>query len=170
MPNMDAGQGTGEPQDAKQPQQDAATGQDAGNGGEPHGEPSTDWKAEARKWEARAKQNSQAAAELERLKTENMSEAEKTARRLQKLEAENAAFKAEQQHREWASQVSKDTGVPAALLTATSLESMQDQAKALKTWADSRTPAGGRIRLGSEPKPPAPSSLAQTAAMIFGTK
>ncbi|MFR0565282.1 hypothetical protein [Bifidobacterium porcinum] len=36
--------------------------------GQPHSDPQTDWKAEARKWEARAKQNSQAATELEQLK------------------------------------------------------------------------------------------------------
>lgn len=36
-----------------------------------------DWKAEARKWETRAKQNNRAVAELEKLKQQSMTEAEK---------------------------------------------------------------------------------------------
>ena len=34
----------------------------------------TDWKAEARKWESRAKENSAAAAELQKLKESQMTE------------------------------------------------------------------------------------------------
>lgn len=37
----------------------------------------TDWKAEARKWEKRAKENTKAAEELEKVKADAMSEAEK---------------------------------------------------------------------------------------------
>jgi hypothetical protein len=40
-------------------------------------EDSTDWKAEARKWEQRAKENRAAAAELEKQRKASMSEAEK---------------------------------------------------------------------------------------------
>ena len=39
--------------------------------------PETDWKAEARKWEQRAKDNSNAAKELEKVKAANMSDTEK---------------------------------------------------------------------------------------------
>lgn len=99
--------------------------------GQPHGDPQTDWKAEARKWEARAKQNSQAAAELEQLKNENMSESEKTAKRIKQLETENAAYKTAAQRREWVAQVSKETGVPANLLRGDSLEAIQEHAAAL---------------------------------------
>jgi hypothetical protein len=40
-------------------------------------EPETDWKAEARKWETRAKENSKAVTELDKLKAKTMSETEK---------------------------------------------------------------------------------------------
>jgi hypothetical protein len=40
-------------------------------------EDSTDWKAEARKWEQRAKENKQAAAELEKQRQASMTEAER---------------------------------------------------------------------------------------------
>lgn len=39
--------------------------------------PETDWKAEARKWEKRAKDNSKAAEELEKVKADAMSDSEK---------------------------------------------------------------------------------------------
>ncbi|PWG60853.1 hypothetical protein [Bifidobacterium catulorum] len=76
----------------------------------PHGEQQpTDWEAKyretlahSRKWEQRAKDNSAAAAELEKLKESSLSEAERTAKRLKALESENAAMKAERQHAEWA--------------------------------------------------------------------
>jgi len=53
----------------------------------------TDWKAEARKWEQRAKENSAAAKRLAEIEEANKTEAEKTAERLAK--AEQAAAEAE---------------------------------------------------------------------------
>ena len=53
----------------------------------------TDWKAEARKWEQRAKENSAAAKRLAEIEEAQKSEAEKTAERLAK--AERAAAEAE---------------------------------------------------------------------------
>lgn len=76
----------------------------------------TDWKAEARKWEARAKKSAEAEAELERLKAAQMTEAEKAAAHLAAVEAELTQLKAEQQRRMDAAEVAKATGVPASLL------------------------------------------------------
>jgi hypothetical protein len=55
------------PDSAAQP--DAAT--------QPEGTDSTDWKAEARKWEQRAKENKAAAAELEKARKASMTETER---------------------------------------------------------------------------------------------
>lgn len=44
---------------------------------DPPAQDTTDWKAEARKWEARAKENGKAAKELEKTRQAGMSEAEK---------------------------------------------------------------------------------------------
>ncbi|KAA8824891.1 heavy metal transporter [Bifidobacterium reuteri] len=128
---------------------------------EPHGEAqTTDWEAKyreavshSRKWEQRAKDNSAAAAELEKLKESSLSEAEKTAKRLKELESENAAMKAERQHAEWAAQVSKDTGVPADLLHGDSLEAMGEYAKKLDQWAHPKPK--GMPNQGGKPDHPA---------------
>ncbi|KFI86216.1 hypothetical protein BREU_1385 [Bifidobacterium reuteri DSM 23975] len=128
---------------------------------EPHGEAqTTDWEAKyreavshSRKWEQRAKDNSAAAAELEKLKESSLSEAEKTAKRLKELESENAAMKAERQHAEWAAQVSKDTCVPADLLHGDSLEAMGEYAKKLDQWAHPKPK--GMPNQGGKPDHPA---------------
>lgn len=77
----------------------------------------TDWKAEARKWEQRAKENKAASDELEAIKAAQMTEAEKAAAHLKEVEAELQALKAESQKRADVEAVSKATGVPASLLS-----------------------------------------------------
>lgn len=54
----------------------------------PDGGESTDWKSEARKWEARAKENKNAAARLAELEEANKTEAQKIADRATKAEQE----------------------------------------------------------------------------------
>lgn len=56
----------------------------------PPAQPETDWKAEARKWEARAKENSAAAARLTELENAQKTEAEKTTERLTAAERKAA--------------------------------------------------------------------------------
>lgn len=85
----------------------------------PQGEPEakeTDWKAEARKWEARAKKSANAELELEALKQEQMTEQEKARARAEKAESELAAIKAEAQRMADVREVSAASGVPASLL------------------------------------------------------
>lgn len=108
-------------------------GGDAGGNDEPF-----DWEAKykdavkhSREWEKRAKDNKAAAEELEKLKESQMSEAEKTARRISALEKENAAYKAEKQQAAWKTEVSKKTGVPADLLRGSTLEDIQAHAEQL---------------------------------------
>lgn len=128
---------------------------------EPHGgAQQTDWEAKyreavshSRKWEQLAKDNSMAAAELEKLKESSLSEAEKTEKRLKALESENAAMKAEKQHAEWAAQVSKDTGIPVELLHGDSLEAMTEYAKRLDQWTHPKPQ--GMPNQGSQPNHPA---------------
>lgn len=55
----------------------------------------TDWKAEARKWEERAKANTQAAKRLSEIEDAQKSEAEKAAERIAQLEKDAAAARAE---------------------------------------------------------------------------
>jgi hypothetical protein len=92
----------------------------------------TDWKAEARKWEARAKENTTAADELATLKAAQMTDTEKTAARLVDLEAKVQGYQAKEQIDAWKATVSSDTGVPAAVLAGKTLEEIQAHAEALK--------------------------------------
>ena len=112
--------------------------------------------AHSREWEKRAKDNKTAADELQQLKEAQLSEAEKTAKRIKELEAKNAAYEAEKQQNEWKTQVSKETGVPIGLLNGSTLEEMQANGMALADYiADKSKP---NVHASSESnQPPAPS-------------
>src|SRR5690606_24445139 len=92
-----------------------------------------DWKVEARKWEARAKENSDAARRLAEIEEASKTEAEKAAERLAALEAENAAFKQEKQVATWATEVSEASGVPVAALRGSTKEELEAHAETLKS-------------------------------------
>lgn len=62
---------------------------------EPAPKPETDWKAEAKKWEARAKENKNAAEQLAAIEEANKTEAQKTADKL--AVAEKAAADAQRE-------------------------------------------------------------------------
>lgn len=88
--------------------------------------------AQSRKWEDRAKASFKDSEELKKLKESQMSDAEKTAKRIAELEKENAAYKTAAQQREWKAKVSKETGVPAEVLRGDSEEEIKAHAEALK--------------------------------------
>jgi hypothetical protein len=91
-----------------------------------------DWKAEARKWEARAKENKGAAEKLADLEESQKTEAQKLADRAAAAEAERDALKAEKQVATWKDEVAKASGVPAAALSGSTLEEIQAHAEVLK--------------------------------------
>lgn len=149
------GSGAGDSANAEPPQKEPS-------GGEPHGEPKaeeTDWKAQARKWEERAKANKDAAEELEKLKEAQMSEQEKAAKHTKELEAKLATYEAERQQHEWRVQVAKKTGVPADLLRGSTLDEVQAHADSIKQYLQNQqpdqngsgTPAGYAPKVGTAP-------------------
>lgn len=81
-----------------------------------HSEEETDWKAESRKWEARAKKNSAAAEELEKLKLAQMSEQEQLKARAEKAEARIAELEAEALRKATAQRLSAEKHIPIDLL------------------------------------------------------
>lgn len=85
---------------------------------EPQGEAKkpTDWKAEARKWEALAKKGKAAEDELAKLKEAQMTEKEKANARAEKAEAELAEMKAEQKRLADARDIAAKHAVPVQLL------------------------------------------------------
>ena len=109
--------------------------------------------AHSREWEKRAKQNKEAADELEQLKEAQKTAEQKQAERVQELERENAEFKAERQQRAWAKEVSKETGVPADVLRGSTLEEIQAHAELLKpAYEEPKKPGPAPIvTIGSQP-------------------
>ena len=76
----------------------------------------TDWKAEARKWEKRAKENKDAADELAQLKESQMTELEKAQAAAATAKAEADALKAEKAKSDAAVKLSEKHGIPASML------------------------------------------------------
>jgi len=121
-----------------------------------------DWKAEYEKmrdhmrdWEKKAKANQGAADELEKLKSEQMTEQEKAIARAEAAENELAAIKAEQARTDAAMRIANSTGVPLEmLLFCTDEEAMTDFAKtyAKETHVSSAPSAlgGSRIIRGND--------------------
>jgi len=101
----------------------------------------TDWKVEARKWESRAKENSEATKRLAEIEEASKSEAQKLADRAAAAEAKVAQFESEKQQREWVKAVADATGVPAAALRGSTLEDIQAHAETLKSLVSQEPPA-----------------------------
>lgn len=91
-----------------------------------------DWKAEARKWEKRAKENSDAAQRLAEIEEANKTEAQKQAERLAELESQVAGYQTREQIAEWKTEVSTETGVPADVLSGSTKEELEAHAAKLK--------------------------------------
>jgi hypothetical protein len=98
----------------------------------------TDWKAMARKWEANAKENSEAAKKLAAIEEANKTEAEKLADRATKAEARAA----EAERKAFAA----TKGIPASLIHGTTEAEWEAAATEALTWR------------GEAPKPPAAPS------------
>ena len=132
-------------------------------------EPETDWKAEAKKWEARSKANHKRAKELEEkaARLDALEAANKTdAERLAAAEAKLAAYEKAAQAKAWADEVAAETGVPAHVLRGGSLEEMQAHAESLKAAFAPKAPVNpnqGRTPTGSDT-----DALAAVRA-LFGT-
>lgn len=86
---------------------------------------STDWKAEARKWEARAKENFSAVEKLKELEDAEKDEVVRQAEKISLLENDLAAYKARDQIAEWSKEITKDSHVPAAALRGSSKEELE---------------------------------------------
>lgn len=114
-------------------------------------EEGTDWKAQARKWEQRAKDNlaaakanDDAAKRLAEIEEANKSEAEKTAERLAAAEKRAAELEAKALKAE----VAAAKGVPAALLTGSTQEELEAAADALIEFRGEQKQAPSSSALG----------------------
>lgn len=94
-------------------------------------EPETDWKALARKWEKRAKEN----AEKARAFDEGTKDADKAQKQVEELVKELSDLKAQNATNDIRAKVSKETGVPQDLIRGDTEEEMQEFAQSLTEWA-----------------------------------
>lgn len=110
-------------------------------------QPETDWKAESRKWEQRAKDNAAAAKKLADLEDANRTDTDRiTALEAALAESKAAALRA---------QAAAEAEVPVSLITASTEEEIKEQVKALKEWLGEKKPGGNHVpREGRQTKPP----------------
>lgn len=88
----------------------------------------TDWKAEARKWEARAKENKAKADKWDEQEEAGKSELERMTERAAEAERRVTELEHAEQVRTWASEVAAETHVPASILRGDTKEEMQAHA------------------------------------------
>lgn len=106
----------------------------------PAQEPAIDWKAEARKWEQRAKENSAAAKRLAELEEAAKTEEQKRAEELEALRAKVTEYETREQINAWKADVSKETGVPANVLAGSTLEEIKAHAEQLRPLIAAQAP------------------------------
>lgn len=118
--------------------------------------PEVDWKAKAREWERRAKENKAAADKLAELEESQKTEQQKLAERL--ADAERKAAEAELKAAR--AEVAREKGVPAELLVGSTAEELADYADKLLTFR------------GEAPKKPAapPSDGQGNVGSVIGAK
>ena len=136
--------------------------------GEQPAKPETDWKAEARKWEQRAKEYKPAADKLAEIEEANKSEAQKAAERIAAAEQAAAAAEARALRREIALEhrLGKDD---AALLDGmTDEDAMRRLAERLaKAATEDEAPVGFRVDQSGRKSGAAPDKDAAARA-VFG--
>src|SRR5690625_983760 len=106
----------------------------------PAQEPAIDWKAEARKWEQRAKENSAAAKRLAELEEAAKTEEQKRAEELEALRAKVTEYATREQIHACKADVSKETGVPANVLAGSTLEEIKAHAEQLRPLIAAQAP------------------------------
>lgn len=130
--------------------------------------PETDWKAQARKWEQRARENSKAAERLAEIEEANKSEAQKTAERLAALEQEATDARREAMRLRIATRYSIGDEDADLFLTASDEETLTKQAERLAARTSEQKKQGNHVpREGSTPSP-ADDDERATARAIFG--
>ena len=125
----------------------------------------TDWKAEARKWEARAKDNlasarvnEDAAKRLAELEDAQKTEAQKQQEALEKAQRELAELTVAKTRAE----VAAAKGVPAELLTGSTQEELEARADDLIAWRGE--PAPQKLIIPNEGKSPSSGSFSPADA------
>ena len=106
------------------------------------GADATDWKAMARKWEARSKENAEKAKAYDELQEESKTELQKAKEAAEKAKAELDGLKAKAKLDEARRRVAKSAGVPESLVFGATEDEMEANAKAVAEYAKPKAGEG----------------------------
>lgn len=107
---------------------------------EPEDEPrEPDWKAEARKWERRAKENVEKARAYDEMEEAGKSELQKAQEEARKAQDRLKEYEAAAARDKAAAAVAKECGVPASLVFGADEDEMRANAEALAEWGKPRS-------------------------------
>lgn len=98
----------------------------------PQAKPEIDWKAEARKWEARAKEYKPSHDRLTEIEEANKTELQKAQERAEAAEKRAQQLESDRQVADWRTQIGKEFGVPAGVLRGTTEDELRSHAQELK--------------------------------------
>lgn len=135
---------------------------------EPKPKPETDWKAEAKKWETRAKENKTAADELAAIREANKTEAQKTADALTAAQKEAADARREALKFKIAAQFSIGDEDADLFLTGDDEASLTKQAERLTAREGERKKNGNVVPREGATTTAAESDEHQVARALFG--
>lgn len=115
----------------------------------------TDWKAEARKWEERAKANKDASEKLAEIEEASKTEAQKQAEALAAAQSKVKEYETREQIASWKAEVAEATGVPVSVLAGSTKEQIEAHAETIKPLiAQTVAPVGHRpIPSEGQPQP-----------------
>lgn len=117
----------------------------------------TDWKAEARKWEQRAKENKSAAEKLAELEEASKSAEQKQSEELAALKAKVSDFETRDQIAAWKTEITSGSHISPALLRGSTREELETHFKELQAAipASTEQAAVQRFTIPSEGNSPA---------------
>lgn len=132
--------------------------------------PETDWKAEAKKWESRAKENKTAADKLAAIEEANKTEVQRAADRLAEAEAKAAEAERRATRFEIAAEYKLSSEDAKALEHVTSEDGMREVAQRLATATSDRKKSGNHVpREGATPREPQEDEMREFTRNLFRT-
>ncbi len=130
----------------------------------------TDWKAEARKWEERSKENKAAVDALTRERDEALSKVTSLEALNSELSEKVTGFESAKAHSELVSKVAEAVGVDAKALRGTTEEELTEHATYLKTLIGSQPSAPVIPSQGKSPEKVQDNPLRELTRSLFENK
>lgn len=134
---------------------------------QPKPEVEIDWKAKAREWEKRAKENKSAADRLAEIEEANKTEAQKAADRLAAAEKDAAAARSEALRLRVAAKFGIGDEDADLFLTGADEETLTKQAERLTARESERKKTGNHVPREGTPPSTGPSDLSEFRSALF---